>query len=219
MTEQQSFKRRIRARMDKTGESYTAARRQLLEKSAAPEPQAGSRVSDEAVRRETGRGWDGWFAVLDDWGAIDRRHGEIARWLVAEHALGGWWAQGVTVRYEQARGLRLPGQQSDGLFAAGVTRTFAVPVERLFEAFAEEELRERWLPGDRLDVTTAHPGRTLRARWEDSATRIAVEFTSKGEAKSAAALSHHRLPDPETGERMKAYWRERLDALKALLEG
>jgi uncharacterized protein YndB with AHSA1/START domain len=218
MTEQQSFKRRIRARMDKTGESYTAARRQLLDKRAAPEPPAGNRVSDEAVRRETGRGWDEWFALLDGWGAADRKHGEIARWLVAEHGVGGWWAQSVTVAYEQARGLRVPGQQSDGLFAAGVTRTVAVPVGRLFEAFADEELRERWLPGDRLEVTTAHPDRSLRARWEDSPTRIAVEFTGKGEAKSVAALSHHRLPDPETGERMKAYWRERMDALKALLE-
>ena len=34
MTTQQSFKRRVRARMEKTGESYTAARAQLL-----PEPE------------------------------------------------------------------------------------------------------------------------------------------------------------------------------------
>jgi hypothetical protein len=31
MTEQKSFKRKVRARMEKTGESYTAARRQLIE--------------------------------------------------------------------------------------------------------------------------------------------------------------------------------------------
>ena len=39
MTKQKSFKDRVRARMDKTSESYTTARRQLLAK-AAPEPEA-----------------------------------------------------------------------------------------------------------------------------------------------------------------------------------
>ena len=34
MTKQKSFKDRVRARMDKTSESYTTARRQLLAKSA-----------------------------------------------------------------------------------------------------------------------------------------------------------------------------------------
>ena len=35
MTTQQSFKRRVRARMDKTGESYTAARAQLAARERA----------------------------------------------------------------------------------------------------------------------------------------------------------------------------------------
>ena len=39
MTKQKSFKSRVRARMDKTSESYTAARRQLLAKST-PDPEA-----------------------------------------------------------------------------------------------------------------------------------------------------------------------------------
>ena len=39
MTKQKSFKSRVRARMDKTSESYTAARRQLLAKST-PDPDA-----------------------------------------------------------------------------------------------------------------------------------------------------------------------------------
>lgn len=216
MTEQQSFKRRIRARMEKTGESYTAARRQLLD--SAPEPAAEGLTSDDAVRRNTGRSWDEWFRLLDGWDAAGRTHQEIAGWLVDEQGTTGWWAQSITASYERARGMRVPGQQSDGLFAAGVSRTLAVPVERLYEAFADAQMRERWLPGDRLDVTTARPGRTLHARWEDSATRVSVGFTSKSEAKSVAALSHHRLPDPETAERMKAHWRERMDALKALLE-
>jgi hypothetical protein len=231
MTRQKSFKRRVRARMDKTAESYTTARRQLLAKSAAPPaeapasatapagaPEARRPYSDEVIRANTGRGWDEWFALLDGWGATERPHPEIARWLAETHDVDGWWAQGVTVAYEQARGRRLPGQRSDGRFSVTASKTVAVPVERLFAAFADDDLRERWLPGAAFEVRGAQPGRTLRAGWEDGSTRVVVGFTALGEAKSQAALEHERLPDAETAEKMKAYWRERVAVLKRVLE-
>jgi hypothetical protein len=243
MTRRKSFKGRVRARMDKTAESYTTARRQLLAKSkapsaepAAPEPEAaeaqpgtpdpapaavaGARrpYSDEVVRANTGRGWDEWFALLDRWGAVERAHPEIARWLATEHGVGGWWAQGVTVAYEQARGLRAPGQDRDGSFTVNASKTVAVPVERLFEAFADQDLRERWLPGATLEVRTAQPGRSLRANWEDGSTRVVVGFTALGEAKSQASVAHERLPDADTAAKMKDYWRERVAVLKRVLE-
>ena len=141
MTTQQSFKRRVRARMEKTGESYTAARAQLL-----PEPEWEARISAEKVRERTGRTWNEWFALLDAWGGAEREHHEIAAWLGAEHGVPGWWAQGVTVEYEKARGLRPHGGDRDGTLNAGASKTVAVPVERLFETFADLELRDEWLP-------------------------------------------------------------------------
>ena len=188
MTKQKSFKGRVRARMDKTSESYTTARRQLLAKAgpeATPEPDAtpaepvapppdapGARrpYSDEVIRANTGRGWDEWFALLDEWGAAERPHTEIARWVVAEHEVGGWWAQGVTVAYEQARGLRAPGQRRGGLFEASASKTVAVPVDRLYAAFADPDLRERWLPGATVELGTVHPGKSIRAAWDDGST-------------------------------------------------
>jgi hypothetical protein len=130
----------------------------------------------------------------------------------------GWYAQSITVGYERARGLRAPGQRPDG-FAVGATRTIAVPVERLFEAFTDEPLRERWLPGADLRVRTATAPRTARYDWEDGSTRVIVGFEVAGEAKSRVALSHERLPDADTAEEMKAWWRERLTELKTRLEG
>ena len=41
-----------------------------------------------------------------------------------------------------------------------------------------------------------------------------VGFEAKGDDKSTVALEHERLPDGEAAERMKAYWRERIAALK-----
>ena len=45
MTKQKSFKGRVRARMDKTSESYTTARRQLLAKAGRPPPSRTPRPS------------------------------------------------------------------------------------------------------------------------------------------------------------------------------
>jgi uncharacterized protein YndB with AHSA1/START domain len=241
MTKQKSFKGRVRARMDKTSESYTTARRQLLAKAGTdadpeapaepmappvepvatpPEDAPGAKrpYSDEVIRAKTGRVWDEWFALLDAWGAAERPHPEIARWLAGEHGVPGWWAQGVTVAYEQARGLRAPGQRRGGLFEVNASRTVAVPVERLYEAFADPALRERWLPGSVVEVRTAQAAKSIRASWDDGSTRLVIAFTDRGESKSQVALVHERVPDAGTADKLKAFWRERMAALKQLLE-
>jgi uncharacterized protein YndB with AHSA1/START domain len=225
MTTHKTLKRRVRARMDKTGERYTAARRNVTAAADAPGPTAAVKpavnapppVSDEAVHKATGRGWDEWFAILDDAGAVGWKHPDIARWVVAEHRISGWWAQTVTVGFERARGLRAPGQHADG-FIAGVSRTVAVPVEELFAAFHDDERRAAWLPGAEMRLRTATAPRSARYDWEDGESRLVVWFEAAGEAKSRLGVSHERLPDADTADEMKAFWRERLDALKARLE-
>jgi len=218
MTRQRSFKRLVRSRMQKTGESYTAARAALL---AAQEPKAiegpALSMSDEAIRRKTGRGWEEWFDLLDEWGAAERPHREVARWVAEEHGIDGWGSQAVTVNYERARGLRAVGEHADG-FAITASKTVAVPVDQLYEAFVDESLRERWLPEGELCERTASKPRSARFDWGDGETRVNVTFTAKGEAKSAAALQHERLADAEEAERMKAFWRDRVAALKEVLE-
>lgn len=217
MTTQKSFKHAVRERMAKTGERYTAARSQLLpdeDEALAYRPA----MSPDAVRRATGRDWDEWFAALDEWGATGHEHKAIATWLREEHGVPGWWAQNVTVEYERARGLRSLGSGRDGLFSVGASRTVAVPVERLYAAFVDPELRKRWLPGDRVRERKLLPPRSARFDWEDGGTRLVVGFEAKGPSKSHVALSHERVPDDEVAAELKAYWRERLTELKALLE-
>jgi hypothetical protein len=219
MTTQKTFKRRIRARMEKTGESYTAARRILVAGARRPglrdfEPP----VSDERLTDATGHGWGHWIARLDDWGAGDRTHRDIAAWLREEQGVPGWYAQSITLGWERARGRRAPGQRGAG-WSAGASKTVHVPVERLFEAWADEALRERWLPDAALRVRTATAPRSARYDWEDGETRVVVGFEALSDAKSRVALEHERLPDADAAAAMKAYWRERLAALAALLTG
>ena len=220
MTRQRSFKRLVRSRMEKTGESYTAARAVLL---AGAEPKPAERLplltSDERIRERTGRGWEEWFDLLDDWGAAERPHREISRWVADQLGIEPlvWEAQAITSSYERARGLRAVGETEQG-FAVSATRTVAVPVERLFDAVVDESQRLSWLPDGELSKRTATRPKSARFDWGDGATRVMVGFESKGEGKSTMALQHVRLADGEEAERMKAYWRERVTALKEELE-
>ncbi|WP_433319075.1 hypothetical protein ACQP0U_13475 [Micromonospora sp. CA-269861] len=237
MTNQRSFKARVRTRMEKTGESYTTARRHLInraaeaapasppaptEPTATPTPAAAEaqteRIADDLIRDRTGRGWAEWFALLDATSATGWTHTQIARHLVTEHEVPGWWAQTVTVGYEQTRGLRAPGQRRGGGFEASASRTVAVPALRLFEAFADETARARWLPDVEVRVRTATPPRIFRADWAGGPTRIVVGIGAVGESKARVSIVHEKLTGAEQATELKAYWRERLAALKVLLE-
>jgi uncharacterized protein YndB with AHSA1/START domain len=224
MTAQRSFKRLVRLRMAKTGESYTAARAALLaarEPDSSPTADAHPRLvtSDEAIRQRTGRGWEDWFDLLDAAGMTERSHRDIARWVAELQGVVplAWTAQAVTVSYERARGGREVGQRTDG-FAISVSRTVEVPVDRLFLAFTDETERTRWLGGAELRERTARRPRSARFDWGEDGTRVNATFTPKAEARSAVSVEHTRLADGDAADRLKQVWRERLAALKATLE-
>jgi uncharacterized protein YndB with AHSA1/START domain len=217
MTRQRSFKRLVRARMEKTGESYASARASLLAADGKAKDGVTLTMSDEAIRTRTGRGWEEWFDLLDEWGAAERTHTEIARWVASEQGVDGWSSQSVTVSYERARVGRALGEHADG-FSISASKTVAVPVERLYEAFVNGAKRRRWLPDGKLRVRTSIEPRSARFDWADGTTRVNVGFTAKGPGKSQVALEHSRLADPTEADRMKAYWRDRVATLKDQLE-
>jgi hypothetical protein len=220
VTEHKSFKRLVRARMAKTGESYTAARAMLLR---GEEPAGAAEVrlatSDEKIRERTGRGWEEWFGMLDEWGAAGRSHRETARWLAEQQGLHplAWNVQAVASSYERARGLREPGEKNDG-FAITASKTVGVPVERLYDAFVDDSLRTDWLPDGQLSARTATKPRSARFDWGEGQTRVNVTFLAKGENKSTIALEHRRMASADEAKRMKNYWRTSFAALKGELE-
>lgn len=220
MTEHRSFKRLVRARMAKTGESYTAARTMLLRAEAPAEaPALRLSTSDEKIRERTGRGWEEWFAMLDEWGATERPHREIARRLAQQQGVHplAWNVQAIVSSYELTRGVREVGEKDDG-FVVTASRTIAVDVERLYDAFVQESLRRDWLSDGTLSARTATRPKSARFDWADGPTRVNVTFLAKGQGKSTVALEHRRLADAAEADRMKGYWRERLVSLKQTLE-
>jgi hypothetical protein len=217
MTKDKDIKRRIRARMEKTGESYTTARSHLLRSKALPLPENYEKLtgkSDDVMASRTGRTWPEWVAVLDKVGAMEMAHRDIARWVHAETGLD-WWTQTITVGYERIRGLRDVGQRRGGTYEANKTRTFDIPAERLFAAFVDAERRRAWLDVD-LTIRRATPHKALRITWSDD-TDVVVGFTSKGPSKTAVAIQHGKLSSKAHAEAVKEEWAAHLDALGAVL--
>ncbi|MDP9194551.1 MAG: hypothetical protein M3P06_22880 [Acidobacteriota bacterium] len=214
---QKDLKKIVRARMEKTGEAYTTARLHIVSKKAEPLPdyEALAGMSNAALKKATGRGWAEWVAILDAVQATKKTHGEIAQHVFSLGGVSGWWSQGVTVGYERIRGLRDIGQRRGGTYEANKSRTFAVPVEKLFKAFANARTRNRWLDA-KLKVRTVHDNKTIRASFDDG-TLVQFYFMDKGNAKSSVTIQHQKLADKNTADKTKQWWTERLDALAAML--
>ena len=151
MTQNKDLKRIVRARMKKTGESYTAARAQVTRKSPASrksppvtrEYAALAGMSDATIKEKTGCTWERWVKALDHQGAEKMSHREIAAMVNKTWKIDGWWSQSVTVGYERIKGLRARGQRRDGTYEASKSRTYHVPVETLFDAWANASVRDR----------------------------------------------------------------------------
>ncbi len=228
MPKNKDFKRLARSRMEKTGESYTAARARLMAKQEAAGEAVSSTageadfavlggMSHEAVRAKTGRDWHGWVEELDAARCTAMAHPEIVTHLRQHYEISHWWAQTVTVGYERIRGLRDLRQRRDGSYEASKSKTLPVPVAQLYRAFDHLPTRQRWLPGVEWTVRTASEEKSMRLTWEDG-TSVHLYFTSKGERKSQVAIQHTKLTSAKEVARRKEYWNDRLRALTELLK-
>lgn len=228
MTRHESFKRRVRERMEQTGERYGAARRALLggfvdvapatsadptrRRARAAEPE----VDDVAIERATGRDWDEWCDLIDAWPGNDRGHTAIAAHVAETYGVDGWWGQGVTVGYERITGRRVVNQMADGTFSAGKTRTVTGDVAVLRSLIVDAAGRDEVFPG--LETR-------LRSKPESKALRLGVtidgeaigsvlfSFTTKADRRVMVNVSHDGLPDTAAVERWKQYWSDWLAAI------
>jgi hypothetical protein len=231
MTTNKDFKRLVRARMAKTGESYTAARSRFISRQAAVKtarpavPPSGpsaieyeklAGMSNAKIKEKTGCDWKKWTDALDYVKANEWTHTDIARYVNQKFKIPGWWAQSVTVGYERIKGLRVIGQRRSGEFEASKSKTFNVPMTRLYAAFNSKRGRTRWLGPVDIKVGATIKHRSIRMTWPDGKPVVAW-FETKGPQKSVVGVTHHKLPDKAAAEKIKAEWSERLKKLEEVL--
>lgn len=169
-------------------------------------------MSDQALIEGTGADWKTWLSLLDERDATALDHTAIAALLVREFDLDGWWAQSITVGYEQERGMREPGQRADGTYSANVSKTVSADAPTAFEWVADPDRQVRWLSDIELTQRSASPPKSIRFDASDG-TRVLVNLSAKDGQKTAVQIEIAKLGSAEDIATAKVAWRERLARL------
>lgn len=171
-----------------------------------------------AIEKATGKPWSAWAEELDAAGARDLSHAKLAE-LAGKRLKGltdnvAWWAQGLTVAYEQHIGRRVPGQLANGLFEVSVSKTVASPRPELFPAIVTWFESQKRLNGQTPSKprSSETPKRSSwRCDFEDGG-RFSATVEAAGE-KSKLVLAHTAIPNQEEATVWKDFWREIVGSL------
>ena len=172
-------------------------------------------IGTEAVERATGRSWQAWIDALDREGAKAMTHKEIALMLRDEYRLAPWWAQMVTVGYEQASGARAPSQTARG-FRAHASRTIAADAATLFAAWSDASTRAGWM-GTELELRTSTPDKSARFGSKEGPSIVDVRLVAKG-TRTQVVIDEEGFPDTAAVKRRRIFWKDALDRLQAAVE-
>jgi hypothetical protein len=167
-------------------------------------------VGDTSLLAATGQSREGWRTMLAAAGATEWKHNVIAAWLVTEHDVDPWWAQNITVDFEQHSGRRRPGQRADGRFEVTVSRR---------------------LPGDQQEALThtvaavsaaldspatsvSSGGTYFSARWKlDDKSAVTANVSPSSGGKTTVALTHTGLTGEDTMPAAKEFLRGALPSV------
>ncbi|MFB0515663.1 MAG: SRPBCC domain-containing protein [Candidatus Neomarinimicrobiota bacterium] len=177
---------------------------------------ASANIRDRIIRMRTAKGWAEWFAILDGIEATKMEQGEIVAYLAEHYEVRRWYRQAIARTYLMEHGLRRKNLRPDG-YAIVRSITVAVPVEVLYKAWTNAATRKRWLPDPGITIRKSAPNKSLRITWIDGKTHVDAIFGHSKNQGSNVIVQHRKLPEEADTERMKAYWTESLERLKAIL--
>lgn len=176
-------------------------------------------ASTEAIAGATNRSWERWVHALNQAGGADLSHCQIVS--VVRSMLGpevispDWWAQSVTVTYEQHIGRRQPGQAADGSYQMSVSKTLPGELDEVFG---------RWLnfvdsvPDIGGLTFLCCPSATATPRWRywratlDDSTQVVISLTQKEPGKVGITVNHSKLSGRESISQWRAVWKDFLEA-------
>jgi len=171
-------------------------------------------ISEAKVKEATGRGWMGWFVILNLMEATSIPHKEVAKRLKEQHGAPSWWAQMIAVEYERARGGRKKNERAGGTYAVNVTKVMPVSLSKLFAAATAK--RKDWFPPGAFEETSKTKDKYWRGKWK-SGRKLEFGFIAKGDGKAQIALEIGKLPSPVEVEQERAAWKKAMEKLSVLL--
>jgi hypothetical protein len=167
-------------------------------------------MAPDRVLAATGKSPDEWHALIDTADGATIGHAAIASWIV-DQGVEPWWAQGITIGYEQARGLRIPGQRTDGTFAVSASRQ--VPGER--EAVLDRIVPVFTAALGSTPTSERRGGKRPSARWTFPDRESVLLNTEDGPKPDTVRISvqRERLTGPERMPDAKAELQQLLAGL------
>ena len=175
------------------------------------------KISDEAVKKSTGKIWKQWFSALNKAGAKKMEHKSIAKLLHTKYGLSGWWSQMVTVQYEQEIKGRKKHEKTEG-FQISKSITIPFPVLKVFNAVNTPAKRIIWLNDPGIAITKFTKNKSIRGKWVDRKTNIEFQFYLKDIHKTQLVVQHSKISSSTEAEKLKTYWSKQLRNLKNHLE-
>ncbi|HEX6316253.1 MAG TPA: SRPBCC domain-containing protein [Gemmatimonadaceae bacterium] len=248
MTTQKDFKRLVRGRMQKTGESYTSARATLLRKRAESNGHAAASVSDR-LAATIGASADHAVTAPQTAPADFARRAGMSdekvkaatgctwdRWVWALDAVKAYnWphrdiAQYVHEKYDVpswwTQTVTVGYERIRGLREKGQRRSgsWEASKSRTIEAAVGTVFKSFKQPKRRKAWLPAAP--VIRTAVPNKSLRmtwedgssVEVYLTARGRSRSVVAVQHTRLASKQEAERQKAFWAEHLESLASQLQ-
>lgn len=174
-----------------------------------------------SIEKTTNRSWTSW---LDFFTGIDAEHLDhptivkhvYTELLNIEDINAGWWAQSITVAYEQYIGRRTPGQSGKGDFQISVSRTLNGTMDEIMQQWTRLTDGMSEFNG----VATANsPRRTVTDKWRHwrvdlaDGTLLTASVQQKSADKAIVTVTHTKLTTSERAEEWRSFWKEFLQQL------
>ena len=166
----------------------------------------------EPIERATNRTWDEWLKFMDKIDAKNLTHHEIASKLLDELSGKidniGWWAQSITVAYEQYIGRSIPGQRPDGTFQTSVSKATKLGMKELMDAwvaFAAKDKDVLALIEGEVRVSGTANRITWRTKASDGSSIVVISEPKK-DGRAALVVQQMGLQTHELNLDAKAKW-------------
>lgn len=168
--------------------------------------------STEAIERKTGIPWKDWINWINAQDGKSLSHPDIVKivYKKIEKTVEkpGWWAQGITVAYEQTIGRRVPGQVADGTFEVAVTKIMPTNKEVTIAAVTamlnKTQLRNIRVVEVKRSTT---PKREYYKLHLADGTRTIIACEDKKSGKSLLSFTQIRITSDIEKEKWREFWK------------
>lgn len=173
------------------------------------------KYDDAALVKATGKKWKQWLDVFKKIKAKNLEHKEIASLLMHDYEVSGWWAQSLTVRFEQETGKRIPGERPGGSFQVTVSATKDGDTDNVFDKWINKYAG--YSSYNKIKIA-GEPVTTITPKWRywkiklADTSKLAVNFAQKTTGKTLIQVNIDNLPGEEAVEKWRAYWKKELAA-------